>query len=53
MLVVTHEIRFAADVGTRMVFMEAGRVVEDGDPRAMVADAKTERARQFLSTITH
>ena len=53
MLVVTHEIRFAADVGTRMVFMEAGRVVEDGDPRTMVADAKTERARQFLSTITH
>ncbi len=53
MLVVTHEIRFAADVGTRMVFMEAGRVVEDGDPRAMVAGARTERARQFLSTITH
>ena len=53
MLVVTHEIRFAADVGTRMVFMEAGRVVEDGDPREMVAGARTERARQFLSTITH
>ena len=51
MLVVTHEIRFAADVGTRMVFMEAGKIVEEGDPRAMVAGAKTERARQFLSTI--
>jgi ABC-type histidine transport system ATPase subunit len=51
MLVVTHEIRFAADVGTRMVFMEAGKIVEDGDPRTMVAGAETERARQFLSTI--
>ncbi len=51
MLVVTHEIRFAADVGTRMVFMEQGRIVEEGDPRAMVANARTERARQFLNTI--
>ena len=52
MLVVTHEIRFAAEVGTRMVFMDAGKIVEDGDPRAMVAGAKTERARQFLGSIT-
>jgi ABC-type polar amino acid transport system ATPase subunit len=51
MLVVTHEIRFAADVGTRMVFMDKGKIVEDGNPRAMVANASTERARQFLSTI--
>jgi ABC-type polar amino acid transport system ATPase subunit len=51
MLVVTHEIRFAADVGTRMVFMDQGRIVEDGNPRAMVANAGTERARQFLSSI--
>ena len=51
MLVVTHEIRFAVEVGTRMVFMEAGKIVEEGDPAAMVAGARTERARQFLSTI--
>jgi ABC-type polar amino acid transport system ATPase subunit len=51
MLVVTHEIRFAADVGTRMVFMDKGRIVEQGDPRAMLAAPKTERARQFLSSI--
>ena len=44
MLVVTHEIRFAADVGTRMVFMDQGKIVEDGDPRAMVANA-ADRAR--------
>jgi ABC-type polar amino acid transport system ATPase subunit len=51
MLVVTHEIRFAADVGTRMVFMDQGKIVEDGDPRAMLANPQTERARQFLSSI--
>jgi ABC-type polar amino acid transport system ATPase subunit len=51
MLVVTHEIRFAADVGTRMVFMDKGRIVEQGDPRAMLAAPQTERARQFLSSI--
>jgi ABC-type polar amino acid transport system ATPase subunit len=51
MLVVTHEIRFAADVGTRMVFMDGGRIVEDGDPRQMVAGAQTERARRFLGSI--
>jgi ABC-type polar amino acid transport system ATPase subunit len=52
MLVVTHEIRFAADVGTRMIFMDGGKIVEDGDPRTMLAAPKSERARQFLSTIT-
>ncbi|HWK46328.1 MAG TPA: amino acid ABC transporter ATP-binding protein [Stellaceae bacterium] len=51
MLVVTHEIRFAADVGTRMVFMDQGKIVEDSDPREMLANARTERARQFLSSI--
>ena len=51
MLVVTHEIRFAVDVGTRMVFMDQGKIVEDSDPREMLANAKTDRARQFLSSI--
>ncbi|HEY2133357.1 MAG TPA: amino acid ABC transporter ATP-binding protein [Acetobacteraceae bacterium] len=52
MLVVTHEIRFAADVGTRMVFMDQGRIVEDAPPRQMLSNPTTERARQFLSSIT-
>jgi ABC-type polar amino acid transport system ATPase subunit len=51
MLVVTHEIRFAADVGTRMVFMDQGKIVEDSDPRAMIANPQTERAKRFLSSI--
>ena len=53
MLVVTHEIRFAAEIGTRMVFMDGGKIVEDGDPRAMVANPASERARQFLSSVQH
>jgi ABC-type polar amino acid transport system ATPase subunit len=53
MLVVTHEIRFAAEVGTRMIFMDQGRIVGDGNPRAMVAGASTERARRFLGSIHH
>jgi ABC-type polar amino acid transport system ATPase subunit len=51
MLVVTHEIRFAAEVGTRMVFMDGGRIVEEGVPREMLAHPRTERAQQFLRAI--
>ncbi len=51
MMVVTHEIRFAADVGTRMIFMDQGKVVEDRNPRDMLASPQTERAKQFLQTI--
>jgi len=51
MLVVTHEMRFAADVGTRMIFMDGGKIVEEGDPRELLAAPKSERARRFLSTI--
>src|SRR5208337_4588768 len=53
MLVVTHEIRFATDVGTRMVFMDQGKIVEEGNPRAMLANPHTERAQRFLQTIQH
>jgi ABC-type polar amino acid transport system ATPase subunit len=51
MLVVTHEIRFAADVGSRMVFMDGGKIVEEGPPAMMLANPRTERAAKFLSSI--
>jgi ABC-type polar amino acid transport system ATPase subunit len=51
MLVVTHEMRFAAEVGTRMVFMDQGKIVEEGNPRELLAHPRTERARRFLQTI--
>jgi ABC-type polar amino acid transport system ATPase subunit len=53
MLVVTHEIRFAVEVGTRMVFMDGGKIVEQGPPKELMANPATERARQFLSSIRH
>jgi ABC-type polar amino acid transport system ATPase subunit len=51
MLVVTHEMRFAAEVGTRMIFMDHGKIIEEGAPRELLANPKTERAQQFLQTI--
>jgi ABC-type polar amino acid transport system ATPase subunit len=47
MLVVTHEMAFARDVGTRLPFMDAGRVVEDKPPAAFFDQRETDRARAF------
>lgn len=51
MLVVTHEIRFARDVSTKVVFMEDGRVLEAGPSDAFFANPKEERTRSFLRTL--
>ncbi len=48
MLVVTHEMGFARNVGSRVVFMDQGKVVEDTEPAAFFANAKTDRAQRFL-----
>lgn len=48
MLVVTHEMGFARNVGSRVVFMDQGKVVEDAEPAAFFANAKTDRAQRFL-----
>ena len=54
MLVVTHEMQFASEVGSRIVFMDGGRIVEDAEPRTFFRDPKQERAREFLRRInTH
>ena len=49
MLVVTHEIAFAREVAGRVVFMEAGRIVEQGPARQVIDQPATERLRAFLS----
>jgi ABC-type polar amino acid transport system ATPase subunit len=49
MILVTHEMGFAADVASRVVFMEAGRVVESGPPEDMLAKPRTERLQAFLA----
>jgi polar amino acid transport system ATP-binding protein len=51
MLVVTHEMAFARDVGTRLLFMDAGRVVEDRSPRGFFGQPETDRARAFLRRV--
>ncbi|MEY4428074.1 MAG: hypothetical protein RLZZ182_763 [Pseudomonadota bacterium] len=51
MLVVTHEIAFARDVADRVVFMEAGRIVESGPARQVIDAPASERLRAFLSGV--
>ncbi|MFI5042086.1 MAG: amino acid ABC transporter ATP-binding protein [Acidimicrobiales bacterium] len=51
MVVVTHEIGFAREVGDNLVFMDAGVVVESGPPREVIANPKSERTRAFLAKV--
>jgi polar amino acid transport system ATP-binding protein len=54
MMCVTHEMGFARRVAHRVVFMDAGQVVEIGTPQEFFAAPKTDRGKQFLSKIlTH
>ncbi len=54
MLVVTHEMGFAREVASRVMFLHKGQTEEEGAPHEMFADPKTERFRQFLSsTLKH
>ena len=49
MVVVTHEMGFAREVGDRVVFMDGGYVVEEGDPREVISNPKHQRTKNFLS----
>ena len=51
MLVVTHEMQFAREVGTRILFMDSGRILEDAAPGAFFARPEQLRAREFLRRI--
>jgi len=51
MIVVTHEMGFARRVAHRVIFMDGGRIVEQGDPQTFFASPKEERTRAFLSKI--
>ena len=51
MVVVTHEMGFARDVGDTLVFMDQGLVVETGRPRDVLGDPQHERTRAFLSKV--
>ena len=49
MVIVTHEMKFAREVSTRMIFLDKGVIIEDGKPSEVMDNPKTERARQFFS----
>ena len=51
MLVVTHEMAFARDVSSRVIFMDAGVIAEDGSPHEIFVAPKQPRTREFLSRI--
>ena len=51
MIVVTHEMDFARDVADRVVFMDGGRVVEDGLPSEVLGNPRMQRTREFLSRV--
>jgi polar amino acid transport system ATP-binding protein len=51
MVVVTHEIGFAREVGDHLIFMDGGVVVEAGAPREVIASPKHERTRAFLAKV--
>jgi polar amino acid transport system ATP-binding protein len=51
MMVVTHEMGFAREVGDKLVFMDGGIIVEEGDPAEVLADPRHERTKGFLSKV--
>lgn len=53
MVIVTHEMGFAKEVATRMVFLEDGKIVEEGNTKAFFEHPKSARAQDFLSKVMH
>jgi general L-amino acid transport system ATP-binding protein len=51
MVVVTHEMGFAREVGDRVVFMDEGVIVEQGDPKSVLDDPQEERTKRFLGLV--
>ncbi|CAN0655006.1 amino acid ABC transporter ATP-binding protein [uncultured Nitratireductor sp.] len=51
MLIVTHEMQFARDIADRILFMDGGRIVEQGPPEAIFSNPKDQRTRAFLRKV--
>ncbi|RWE80925.1 MAG: glutamine ABC transporter ATP-binding protein GlnQ [Mesorhizobium sp.] len=51
MIVVTHEMAFARKVGTRLIFMEGGKIAVDGEPRELLANPQNPRLKEFLQHV--
>ena len=51
MVVVTHEMGFAREVGSRVLFMDGGHILEQNEPHALFSNPREERTREFLSKV--
>ncbi|HAF93946.1 MAG TPA: amino acid ABC transporter ATP-binding protein, partial [Pseudomonas sp.] len=51
LVMVTHEMRFAREVGSKLVFMHHGKVHEVGDPRELFANPQTAEMQQFIGSV--
>ena len=51
MVIVTHEMAFARDVADRVIFMDGGYIIEQGDPKEVIEHPKEERTKQFLQDL--
>jgi len=51
MVVVTHEMGFAKEVGDRVLFMDEGRIIEEGTPEEIFQNPKNSRTKDFLSKV--
>jgi polar amino acid transport system ATP-binding protein len=51
MVVVTHEMGFAREVGTRLIFIDEGTILEEGKPKTVFKDPQRERTKQFLARV--
>ena len=51
MVIVTHEMSFAREVGTRLIFLDKGKIIEDGEPHQVIDHPTTERAARFFQNI--
>lgn len=52
-VIVTHEMNFAKDISSRVIFMDQGLIVEEGSPMEIFAQPKEERTRMFLNKVTY
>ena len=51
MVVVTHEMGFAKEVGTRVLFMDEGQILEQNTPEEFFSNPREERTKEFLSKV--
>ena len=52
MVIVTHEIGFAEKVASRLIFIDKGRIAEDGDPQVLIKNTPSQRLQEFLQHVS-